>query len=281
MTSPTSFDVKYEINPWMDGKIGTVDHVLAAKQWSELRNALVSKGVDVIVLPKPPDHCPDAVFTASAGLIYENKFIPSSFKHPERQVEEAYFIDWFNNHLYDVDLADHPSIFMEEEQSLQRCLNAFEGMGDALFNRAGNILWFGFGFRSNLTRKVALDDFFETTDIIVRPLELIDPRWYHLDTCFCPLETGELLWYPPAFSEHSRYTIETWYGSNAIAVSEADALALACNAISIGNHLIVPEISDELDGHLMGRGYLVEQLDMSEFLKSGGACKSLILQTPQ
>ncbi len=39
---------------------------------------------------------------ANAGLVYENMFIPSRFKHPERQVEEPYFEDLFRDYEYDI-----------------------------------------------------------------------------------------------------------------------------------------------------------------------------------
>lgn len=269
MTSPVSFGVQYEINPWMKGQKGLVSAVAAVQQWANLRNSLVANGADVIVLPAPPADCPDAVFTANAGLIYKNTFIPSIFRHVERALEEPYFINWFMDHSYDIAL---------DEPVYSRAQCSFEGAGDALFNRDGSILWFGFGFRSSLVYKSKLDEELEHANIIVRPLELVDPRFYHLDTCFCPLDTGDLLWYPPAFNDYSRELVESWYKEKAIAVSEMDAVNFACNSVSIGRKLVMPYISRALEVRLIDCGYELTQIDMSQFMKSGGACKCLTLE---
>ena len=268
MTSPVSFDVTYSINPWMEGQVGNVDKVKAMQQWNEVRNAIVAAGADVVVMPKAPDDCPDAVFTANAGLIFDDFFVPSFFKNKERQVEEPFFINWFGEKYRVV-----PEMFYETRETY-----TFEGAGDALFDTVKPILWYGFGFRSSLAFKAVLDEVFDNTQFIVRGLELVDERWYHLDTCFCPLDTGELLWYPPAFSEHSQYTIRTWFEHSGIEVSEQDALAFACNAVSIGKSIVLPKISNELKERLEDGGYKLYQVDTSEFQKSGGSCKCLTLE---
>jgi N-dimethylarginine dimethylaminohydrolase len=269
MTSPVNFSVQYEINPWMNGNIGSIDPVLAAKQWSDLRSSLVSVGVDVIVLPKSPEYCPDAVFTANAGITYFGKFLPSRFRHEERAVEEPFFINWFLEHGFEV------STDLPHED---RALASFEGAGDALFNSERTILWYGFGFRSSFMFKPFLDEYFDSTDVIVRPLELVNDSFYHLDTCFCPLDTGELLWYPGAFSEYSQMVIESWYADKNIKVSEEDAKRFACNAVSVGTAIVTSKITPFLKQKLTSRGYYVIECDMSEFMKSGGGCKCLTLE---
>ena len=242
--------------------------VRAVQQWSELRNTLCSLGVDVIVLPKAPEYCKSTVFISNAGLLFKNTFIASHFRVVERQVEEIFFNNWFREHKFDV------MQFAPDKST-------FEGAGDAILDQKLNILWYGIGFRSSWPFKSVLDTYFENTDIIVRPLELIDSRFCFLDKCFCPLDTGELLWYPAAFSEHSKYIIESWYGDRAITVSEADACHFACNSISVGKNIIAPSISQDLEKYLVERGYTVNQVDMSEFIFSGGACKSLSLEVIQ
>ena len=264
MCPPTNFGIFYSINPWMQGNIASVDPFKAAQQWSELRNALVEADADVIVSTTPPEDCPDAVFMANAGVVYENIFIPSRFKHVERQVEQPYFEKWFVDHKF--------------ELRTENSTVSFEGAGDALFNKNRSILWMGFGVRSGGDYKFVLDRLLEDTDVIVRPLQLVDPRFYHLDTCFCPLDTGELLWYPPAFSEHAQAVIELWYKDKMIKVSEADALRFACNAVSICGTIILPEVSYSLYSKLEERGYTISMVDMSQFLRSGGACKCLTLE---
>ena len=271
MTLPTKFNVQYEINPHMVGNIGAVDEFKAVQQWNELRNAIVSAGADVVVMPEPPDNCPDAVFTANAGLIFKDQFISSQFKHVERQPEENYFNQYFHQHKFKV-------VGSRFDPSINSKMT-FEGAGDALFSHDRKHLWFGFGFRSSLPYKFKLDLLFEQyEDIIVRPLRLIDPRFYHLDTCFCPLDTGELLWYPDAFDDHAKMVIESWYTDRLISVDESDAVRFACNAVSIDDVLIMPTVSVSLSTSLRSRGYTVVQVDMSQYLQSGGACKCLTIE---
>jgi N-dimethylarginine dimethylaminohydrolase len=276
MCPPTKFQVSYEINVHMEGQIGTTDKFQVVKQWSDLRNALVSAGADVVVCPEPPDYCPDAVFMANAGLIFKDTFIPSQFKHEERRVEEPFFRNWFNEKGFEESSFSNYEMSPEEH----RPRITFEGAGDALFSADRKTLWMGYGFRTHSDAKHALDWIFEwDEDVIVRPLKLVDPRWYHLDTCFCPLDNGDVLWYPNAFDEYSRDYIETWYpGSRNIKVSEEDALAFACNSISVGRHIVMPQISDDLLFELVKRGFQVSICDMSQFLRSGGACKCLTLE---
>lgn len=268
MTSPASFTVKYDINIHMTGNEGQVNVSQAVKQWSDLRNALLSVGADVVVMPKPPEFCPDAVFTANAGVIYQGRFFPSHFRLPERQVEEPYFISWFEEHGFKV---DHRELFVGREVA------AFEGAGDALLDKHRNLVWFGHGFRSTLSFTPILESFYGS-DITVMPVKLVDPRWYHIDTAFCPLDSGEVLWYPAAFDDHAQQVIRNIYGDQAIEVSLDDAEGFACNAVSVGEHLVLPLISSKLEERLMLRGIVPVQVDLSQFKKSGGSAKCLTIE---
>lgn len=272
MCPPHQFAVRYSINPWMEGNLDSVDTFQAHQQWLGCRNALVQAGADVIVMPTPPENCPDAVFAANAGLVYKGMFTPSYFKHPERQVEEEYFINYFVNEKKFV----RPIHYSQPNPSKPR--TSFEGAGDALFSADRTKLFMGYGFRTDADFKWVLDHHYEATDAIVTPLRLVDPRWYHLDTCFCPLDTGEVLWYRGAFDEYSQSIIDAWYEDKMIEVSEDDALLFACNSVSIGNTIVMPLHSDELFMKLTDRGYRVITVPMSQFLRSGGACKCLTLE---
>jgi N-dimethylarginine dimethylaminohydrolase len=270
MCPPDAFDVNYVINPWMEGNTHKVDHDKAVIQWMVLREALRAAGAKVWLTPIPPKDCPDAVFTANAGLAFKGTFVPSYFRYKERFAEEPFFINeaigsW---HLR-LDGMDIPGT--REQQS-------FEGAGDALYDRKRDILWMGFGFRTQLGFKPVLEAALENYLCTVRPLQLVDPRWYHLDTCFCPLDNGQLLWYPEAFAPYSQYTIKTWY-PDAIAVSEEDALRFACNAVSVDDHLVLPRCSDELKQRVEREaGVTVMEVNMSQYLRSGGAAKCLTLE---
>jgi len=268
MCPPNHFDVNYVINPWMEGNYHKVNQQQAFEQWEKLNLILKQAGAKVINLTTPPIDCPDAVFTANAGLLYKGKFIPSYFKFLERANEEGYFIQEMTG--YNFKLAGMNVTGNRSEQS-------FEGAGDALYDRSKDILWFGFGFRTEIGFKEILEGALSEFTTVVKQLELIDPRFYHLDTCFCPLDDGNLIWFPDAFSQNSQYMIRSMY-PNSIRVEENDAIKFACNAVSIGKTIVMPEISTKLFDQLSSLGYKIEQVNMSQYMRSGGACKCLTIE---
>lgn len=268
MCPPNHFDVNYVINPWMEGNCHKVNQQQAFEQWGKLNLVLKQAGARVINLATPPIDCPDAVFTANAGLLYKGKFIPSYFKFLERANEEGYFIQEMSGHNFQ--LAGMNITGNRSEQS-------FEGAGDTLYDRSKDILWFGFGFRTEIGFKKILEEALAEFTTVVKQLELVDPRFYHLDTCFCPLDDVNLIWFPDAFSQNSQYMIRSIY-PNSIRVEENDAIKFACNAVSIGKTIVMPEISMKLFDQLSSLGYKVEQVNMSQYMRSGGACKCLTIE---
>ncbi len=258
MCPPTLYDVDYVINPWMVGNVHASSRTRAAEQWQRLYEA-VSKIANVeLVEPEPGS--PDMVFTANAGLEHNGVVAISSFFHPERQGEEPWFRRWFRQAGYT--LVDIPRA------------TPFEGEGDALFY--GSCLWAGYGLRTALSSHRALRD---TWGIPVVPLHLIDPRFYHLDTCFAPLEGGYVMYFPDAFDHLSLHRIEAFYPpEKRIIVREADAVCFACNAINVGRTIILNKISSKLSGELEHLGFKVIQVELTEFLKAGGAAKCLVMK---
>ncbi|MEY3201293.1 MAG: hypothetical protein RIR70_843, partial [Pseudomonadota bacterium] len=110
-------------------------------------------------------------------------------------------------------------------------------------------------------------------------VQLIDPRFYHLDTCFCPLTDGAVIWYPGAFSDQARHDIHIALElRGSIEVTEIEARDFCCNAVEVGDTLIANRWSDRLKGLLAGRGYRTVEVDLSEFMKAGGAAKCLTLR---
>lgn len=269
MMAPDNYIVEYEINPWMLNNIGSVDKSAALSQWMQVREAILHAGGEVVVMSPAPEYCPDAVFISNAGLIYQDIFISSRLKHEERAVEEHYFIEWFKNHNF--------------KSYKHRCRSSradvsFEGSGDALYDANINSIWYGIGQRSTMPFKAALDKFFESESIMIRPVKLINEDLAHLDMCMCPLETGDMLWYPGGFSTQSQLVIESWNHDHLIEVSREDAYRFACNSISVGTTIIMPEVSEKLIDRLNSKGYDVIICDMSEFIKAGGACKSVVIE---
>ena len=260
MCPPTLYDVNYVINPWMAGNVKRSSRQRATEQWNQLHGAL--KKIAEVKLVEPQPGSPDMVFTANAGLVFDGTVALSSFYHAERQGEEPHFRQWFQQSGFSVH--DVPRV------------TPFEGEGDALFEADGSRLWAGHGPRTGETSHRGLNNLW---DIEVVSLRLIDPRFYHLDTCFCPLSQGEAMYYPAAFDEASRRRIEKHYSpAKRIVVGEADALKFACNAVNVGRTILVNEISEGLCGELRSRGYEVIEVDLAEFLKAGGAAKCLVLR---
>ena len=260
MCPPTLYDVNYVINPWMEGNVHRSSREEAASQWEQLHAAL-SEIADVLLV-EPQPGSPDMVFTANAGLVRDGIVALSSFHHAERQGEEPHFRKWFADSGFSI-------------REIPRA-TPFEGEGDALFDATGDRLWAGHGLRTLSASHRYLT---ETWDVEVLSLGLIDPRFYHLDTCFCPLANGDLMYYPAAFDQLSRALIEAHYQkSKRIIVDEADAVRFACNAVNVGRTILLNEISPQLCSQLVSRGFDVVQVKLSEFLKAGGAAKCLVLR---
>ena len=260
MCPPTLYDVNYVINPWMAGNINKSSREQAKTQWTALHGSL-AKIADVLLV-EPQPGCPDMVFTANAGLVRDGIVALSSFYHPERQGEEPHFRRWFQDFGFEV--CDVPRV------------TPFEGEGDALFEADGSRLWAGYGPR---TRQMSHRQLTDLWDVEVFSLRLVDSRFYHLDTCFCPLSNGEVMYYPAAFDEESQKKIESSYPkAKRICVSESDALRFACNAVNISKTILLNRISAELCTGLGSFGYDVIQVELTEFLKAGGAAKCLVLR---
>ena len=260
MCPPKLYDVNYVINPWMEGNIRRSSRERAAVQWEQLHKEL--ERVARVMLVEPQPGLPDMVFTANAGLVRAGTVAVSRFFHPERQGEEIHFRQWFERSGFSI--CEMPS------------LTPFEGEGDALFEADGSRLWAGHGVRTMHSSHAHLSDLW---GVEVISLRLTDPRFYHLDTCFCPLWDRQLMYFPDAFDSASNAKIEARYSKEQrIAVSQPDALRFACNAINLGRLILMSETSDELSCRLQARGFQVVQVPLTEFLKAGGSAKCLALR---
>lgn len=263
MCAPHHYDVDYVINPWMEGNIHKSSRDRATEQWEGLYKVLKEHAIVDLVEPQPG--WPDMVFTANAGVVLGQVAVVSRFFHKERQGEEPYFKEWFQKQGYTV---------YELPKDLP-----FEGAGDALLDRGGNWLWAGYGFRSELDSHSYLAKWL---DIEVVSLQLVDERFYHLDTCFCPLTGGYLLYYPPAFDFYSNRIIEMRVpAEKRIAIQEADAVKFACNAVNIGHTVVMNQVSNDLKQQLAKVGFQVIETPLNEFIKAGGAAKCLTLRSTE
>ena len=260
MCPPDYFSVEYVINPWMSGLTEPPDRNKAYMQWESLKDT-IAKFADIEVI-EPQPNLPDMVFTANAGVVSENKAIASHFVPHERRPEEPYFKSWFKNNGYQL---------LDLDEKI-----GFEGGGDCLFDRGGPWLWTGYGFRTEIEAHTEIAKFFE---VEVVPIRLVDERFYHIDTCFCPLTGGLVMYHPPAFDYDSRIAIETRIPANKrIIVDTQDAGNFACNAVNIDDKIIVNKASDNLKSKLNQLGFEVIEIDLSEFIKAGGSAKCLTLK---
>ena len=259
MCWPRHYKVSYEINPWMDAHSPdkAVNRPLALRQWLNLHHTLIKLGVFVEYIESSPS-VPDLVFTANAGLPYGKKVVLSNFKYKERQKEKRKFKKWFEDHKLDVHV-------------LPRKLH-FEGAGDALF--LDDTLFCGYGFRSDYLAHVGVADALGVKKLVL--LKLIDPRYYHLDTCFCPLRHNTALVFPDAFDPESLAVMDL--NLNMVPVPPQEAEHFACNAVVVGvNDVIIPKGCPLTRERLIGENFRVYELEMGEFIKAGGACKCLTL----
>lgn len=260
MCAPTYFDVAYVINPWMQGNVKATSLQRAGEQWQALCDRIADEAMVDIVHAQPG--LPDMPFTANAGLVLEDTVVLSRFLYPERQGEEAHFERWFYDHGFAV--LKLPTTI------------PFEGAGDALLDRKDRVLWMGHGHRSS---RQSADYIARWLDVEVVSLKLVDPRFYHLDTCFCPLENGYLMYHPPAFEASSQALIAARVPeAKQIVVGEEDALHFACNAVNISGSVILNRAGAGLKDALGRAGFEVIQTELTEFMKAGGSAKCLTLR---
>ena len=260
MCPPDYFTVDYVINPWMAGQDSSLDIGRAKRQWRELRD-MIGEYADIVEV-SPVAGLPDMVFTANAGAVYGDKAIASHFMPQERRPEEPHFKRWFTENGFDL-------LALDEKIG-------FEGAGDCLRDRRGPWLWTGYGFRTEIEAHAEIAKFF---DLEVISIKLVDSRFYHIDTCFCPLTDGFLMYHPPAFDYDSRIAIETRIPPHKrIIVDTLDAGDFACNAVNVDDMVFLNKASEPLKARLMLAGFKVREVNLSEFLKAGGSAKCLTLK---
>src|SRR5207237_3444063 len=204
---PDYYGIEYEINPWMSRARGA-DTPIVRAQWKGLFDALSALDCKIELIPPRPK-LPDMVFTANAGLTVGRRFIPSNFRHEERGGEAPHFARWMEEHGYEI-------VWLPKNLY-------FEGEGDALFG--GDVLFCGYKFRSDINSHRAVADIL---GCLVISVELVDPRFYHLDTCFSSLPDCGADCFPSAFVEYWLLEIRDHYDSYVVVVFD-DECNLHCH----------------------------------------------------
>lgn len=256
MCPPDYYGIEYEINPWMS-RGRQSDREAAAKQWNALKKLLEEAGAKIELLP-PQSGLPDMVFTANAAVIYRNVAVMAQFRHPERQGEVVHDEAWLRAAGYEI-------------RHLPEDLH-FEGAGDALF--CGDTLFAGYRIRSHARGHQVIG---EMLGCRVIPLELVDPYYYHLDTCFCPLTPTQAIYFPPAFDSYGQTALRA-HIPHLIEVEPEEARRFACNAVVVGRTVVTNTGCPKLHDALRDRGFAPRETPLDEFVKAGGSAKCLTLR---
>jgi len=273
MCRPQHFAVTYKINPWMDPTGWARDNralaVAAGEEWAGLRAALQELGARIELVP-PVAGLPDLVFTANAAVVLDGKALLSRFRYPQRRREEAHFEAAFRTL--------HARGLIDAVRKLPEGL-VLEGAGDCVWDTSRNRFWMGYGPRSDAAARDLVEETFGTE---VTALELDDARFYHLDTAFCPLPGGEVMYLPAAFTAEGRAAIaDRVAGDQRIEIAMEDACTLAANAVCIGDAVVLSGCREDLRAVLTERGYRVIITPLASFLRSGGGAFCLTLRLDQ
>jgi len=270
MTDSRHFGVTYQINPWMRPDAWQADPAALAaaaiNSAAQLRAALEKAGARVEVIAAV-ENLPDLVFPANAAVVLDGRALVARFLHPERQGEEAIFRAVFlelkaRGLLSDV--IDLPADVLQE------------GAGDCIWDADRGFFWAGYGQRSTANSLSVIRDVFAKP---VVGLELATDRFYHLDTCFCPLSGGRLLYYPPAFTAEALSTIRAHVRpEDRIEATQEEAGAFCVNAVNIGRHIVMAKAPQSLRTKLQALGYDLAEVDLAPFILSGGGAYCMTLR---
>lgn len=269
MVDPSHFDVEYVINPHMEGHIGGVDKDEARRQWQEMHDTLRGIGLEVHVTDGQPG-LPDMVFCANQSLPClrgdGGKEVIMSIMHADQRKGEVPFVEQFYRSMdYSIHHLNSGTI------------NDFEGMGDALWHAGRRLIWGGYGYRSSLSAYEAVSSIL---NVPVIALELVNPAFYHLDTCLCILNESSALYYPAAFTEEGVKILKAFF-PNLLEVGADEAVhGFACNALCPdGKNVLIHNGLENTNDKLESLGFKIHEINTSEFLKSGGSvfCMKMML----
>jgi N-dimethylarginine dimethylaminohydrolase len=270
MCRPRHFAVAYTINPWMDPQSWAQEDCALSldsqKEWTRLYRKLTRLGAEIeLVTPVPG--LPDLVFTANAAVVLNGVALLARFRHSERTGEEPHYETAF--------------------RKLQACgfVNAIrklpddvvlEGAGDCVWDDTRNLFWMGYGPRSDVAARDAVA---ETFGAEVIALELVDPRFYHMDTALVPLTGGEVMYVPQAFTAAGLAAIrDRIEPDRRIELASEDSVRFAANAVCLDRAIVLSSCTDDLRRRLEESDYRVIATPLDSFLRSGGSAFCLTLR---
>ena len=265
---PTYYDIRDVKNPFMQD-VAPVNRELALRQWEEVRGAFEAAGFALASIDPVPD-LEDMVFANNQVFVGRNAdgpfVVPSRMRFASRQREVPYFVAWFRERGYRVLELEFGEDFLE-------------GHGDLLWRADFSYVWAGHGIRSTRGGVEKFSQVVAQLGIEVIPLELVDPRFYHLDTCLAPLTSGAVLVYPGAFTSEALEMVHNRC-PRVYEVGTEDALQFVCNGVAAGSRFITPQLTPRLGQALAIEGLEPVRVETSEFEKSGGSvcCLKLFVE---
>ncbi|KAI3592601.1 Beta-hydroxylase, bleomycin/phleomycin binding protein [Cupriavidus sp. U2] len=270
LVAPTFYDVSYSINPWMDPDAWARDpggmHRRALASFDALHDALGRAGFAVEVAEGVAGQ-PDMVFPANAAVVLDGKAVLARFRYPQRRGEEQPFAAIFDD-LRARGLIDSVALLPDG------CFQ--EGAGDCIWDARRGHFWAGYGPRSS---REAADAMAREFDQEVVALELATEQSYHLDVCFCPLSGGEVLYYPPAFTENALRTLRARVPmAQRIEATEDDLRHFSVNAVNLDDHVVMTRTTSHLRHELGRRGYRLHEVDLTPYMLSGGGAYCMTLR---
>jgi arginine dihydrolase len=270
VTDPSHFEVHYQINPWMRPEAWASDpkgrKAAAMKASADLVRALLDAGAHIETVPAA-EGLPDLVFPANAAIVLDGRVLLARFRYPERQGEESVFATAFAL-LKARGIVD--DVVVLPDGVLQ------EGAGDAIWDADRDFFWVGYGQRSTENSVGIIRRTFGKKTVA---LELASARFYHLDTCFCPLSGGRLLYYPQAFTPDALASIDAQVApEDRIVATDEEANAFCVNAVNIGKHIVMAKAPASLHRKLKEAGYTLSEVDLAPFILSGGGAYCMTLR---
>jgi len=260
MCKPEYFEVNYSGNEFMKGNIDNVDRSKALAQWNALKDVYVNLGFEVVLI-EPVKDLVDMVFTANQSLPFldasgKKKVILSKMKNEQRKEEVKYFKDFYLKRDYEV-------IELPEE------IKYFESMGDCVIDFDRNILFGGFGFR---TDEKTYDIIAKYTDFKIVKLKLINPVLYHLDTCMSVLNSETAVIQRSAFDEAGYNLIRESFKNIVYSDEKENLQYFVCNCHCPDNkNVIVQKGSIKFVEDITKTGLNLIEVETGEFMKSGGS----------
>ena len=256
MCPPDHFAVRYEINAWMHMDVQP-DRERAYAEWHALKRNIEMGGGSVHTIASVPG-LPDMVFTTDTGLVHGGRYVRGYFRHPERRPEVGHCARWFTERAGEVIDARLPTGHF------------LEGGDLAVF---GRYLVGGHGFRSERSAQALVA---QRLGLDFLPVTLIDPRLYHMDMSFCPLDDRRAIIAPSAWDRATCDRVERAV-PEPLVLDRDEALTFCANAVVVGKTLIMPACPGRVGRILAAWGYDVCVSPVHEFVKAGGAAHCLCL----